>query len=88
MDLAPDTLPALTFGPNSVRRFTREELEAVVDQVRLRRHGPRWNFDTERFSEFAWLVVDEPPQAARGPVGARASHLLDETMSGRWDDVL
>jgi hypothetical protein len=54
LDLA-DELPELNFGPNSIRKFTAAELEALVDVPRLQRINSNWTFDAKRFSEFRRL---------------------------------
>jgi hypothetical protein len=66
-----DDLPPLSFGPNCIRRFKPSELEAIVDSKRLRRTNASWLFDTERFSQFTWLVVEETFAIDREPA-ARA----------------
>ncbi len=71
LDLAGE-LPSLTFGPNEVRRFSRAELDAFIDPVRLRRFDSGWKFDSARFSQFTWLVVRETISLDRTP-GARAT---------------
>lgn len=73
LDEAGD-LPDLRFGPNRIVRLTAAELEELVDQPRLRRINPAWTFDAKRFSEFAWLVIEqiyplEETPAERGPAG-------------------
>jgi hypothetical protein len=73
LDEAGD-LPDLRFGPNRIVRLTAAELEELVDQPRLRRINPAWTFDAKRFSEFAWLVIEQiytlkEAPAARGRAG-------------------
>jgi hypothetical protein len=73
LDEAGD-LPDLRFGPNRIVRLTAAELEELVDQPRLRRINPAWAFDAKRFSEFAWLVIEqiyplEEKPAERGQAG-------------------
>ena len=73
LDLADD-LPSLQFGPAALRRFTADELRALVDAPLLARVFPAASFEVERFSEFQWLVVqedvalDRPPEARAVPV--------------------
>jgi len=73
LDLAAD-LPPLVFGSAGVRRLTADELRALVDERRLKRHYQRQDFDAERFSEFHWLIVEETvpleqePEARAVPV--------------------
>ena len=73
LDLAAD-LPPLTFGSAELRRLTADELRALVDARRLKRHYQRQDFDAERFSEFHWLIVeetvplDQEPEARAVPV--------------------
>jgi hypothetical protein len=67
-------LPDLRFGPNRIVRLTAAELEELVDQPRLRRINPAWTFDAKRFSEFAWLIIEqiyplEETPAERGQAG-------------------
>ncbi|GJE02168.1 hypothetical protein [Methylobacterium isbiliense] len=72
-DLADD-LPPLQFGPAALRRFSADELRAVVDAPRLARVFPPASFEAERFAECQWLVVekdvplDRPPEARAMPV--------------------
>lgn len=54
-----DRLPAWSFGPNRVVRFSSAELDSIVGPARLLRHHQRWSFDTEAFAQVQWLVVDE-----------------------------
>jgi hypothetical protein len=54
-----DELPQLKFGPNSIRKFTAAELEAVIDLPRLKRFNPNWTFEARRFSRLSWLVVED-----------------------------
>ncbi|MER8481654.1 hypothetical protein [Mesorhizobium sp. M1322] len=58
LDLA-SRLPTISFGPNQVRCFSATELEELFDVLRLHRANQNWSFDSKRFSEFNWLVVDE-----------------------------
>ncbi|PBB39719.1 hypothetical protein CK221_02630 [Mesorhizobium sp. WSM3868] len=54
-----DEVPELRFGPNAIRNFTAEELDDLLDTDGLSRKRPGWRFDSQRFSRFAWLVVEE-----------------------------
>lgn len=54
-----DEVPLHQFGPNSIRRFTSDELDSLVDPHAIMRKLPDWQFDSRRFSEFSWLVVEE-----------------------------
>jgi hypothetical protein len=74
LDMAGE-LPALKFGPNTIRRFTLGELEALVDAARLERINPNWIFDAKRFSQFNWLVVEQMI-ALDGRPGAHAIPLF------------
>lgn len=73
LDLADD-LPDMRFGPAALRRFSADELRALVDAPRLARVFPGATFEAERFAEFQWLVVEEevalerPPEARAVPV--------------------
>ncbi len=58
LDLGDD-LPELRFGPNAIRNFTAEELDDLLDPDGLSRKRPGWRFESQRFSRFAWLVVEE-----------------------------
>jgi hypothetical protein len=79
LNLAGEDLPELKFGPNSIRKFTTAELEALVDPPRLKRFSETWTFDAKRFSEFCWLVVEETCPLDQEP-GARALTFLDQTV--------
>ena len=79
LDSADDGLPALTFGPNSIRHLSAAELRDTVDPSRLRRIHDSWVFDTERFSQFAWLIVEEDILLDSEP-GARAMPFLYKSL--------
>jgi hypothetical protein len=74
LDLADD-LPSLHFGSAALRRFSADELRALVDAPRLARVFPAASFEAERFSEFQWLVVEEDVALDRVPE-ARAVPVL------------
>ena len=74
LDLADD-LPSLHFGSAAHRRFSADELRALVDAPRLARVFPAASFEAERFSEFQWLVVEEDVALDRVPE-ARAVPVL------------
>ena len=73
LDFADD-LPDLQFGPAALRRFSADELRALVDAPRLARVFPAASLKAERLSEFQWLLVEEdvplerPPEARAMPV--------------------
>lgn len=79
LDMADD-LPALTFGPNRIGQFTAAELEALVDQPRLRRINPIRTFDADRLSEFRWLVIEKMHPLDQPP-GKRANSDLFKLLS-------
>jgi hypothetical protein len=54
------SLPDWTFGPNRIARLSPGELETLVAPARLLRHSAHWVFDSHRFSQFVWLLVEEP----------------------------
>lgn len=66
LDLAAD-LPALSFGPNSIRKYTAAELDILVNSDRLKRFNRAWKFDAQRLSMFSWLVVSEDVEITREP---------------------
>lgn len=74
LDLADD-LPSLAFGPAALRRFSAEELRALVDAPRLARVFSGAPFEAERLAEFQWLVVEEELTLER-PAEARAVPVL------------
>jgi hypothetical protein len=80
LDLADD-LPLLKFGPNSIRKFTTGELEALVDPPRLQRINANWMFDARSFSFFHWLVVNETYPLDKEP-GERAAPLFYMIIAG------
>jgi hypothetical protein len=80
LDLAGEDLPELKFGPNSIRKFTTAELEALVDPPRLKRFSETWTFDAKRFSEFSWMVVKETCPLDPEP-GPRPLTILDENLA-------
>lgn len=76
LDLA-SRLPTISFGPNQVRCFSATELEQLFDILRLHRANENWSFDSERFSQFNWLVVSEQvPHDDMGPEGRRLPGLF------------
>ncbi|MBL8579193.1 MAG: hypothetical protein JNK47_18390 [Mesorhizobium sp.] len=76
LDLAPD-LPAISFGPNQVRRFSAAELEELFDVQILYRANKDWSLDSGRFSHFNWLVVEEQVKHDdNGPEGRRLPGLF------------
>lgn len=58
LDMA-DCLPAMRFGPCSVRRFSSDEFEVFIQGARLRRQFPKFELNCSAFSRFDWLVVEE-----------------------------
>jgi hypothetical protein len=59
LDRAPENMPRTEFGPCRVGRFSAAELAAIIKSPALIRHQ-RNQFDLDKFSRFAWLVVEEP----------------------------
>ena len=75
LDFAED-LPPPSFGPAKVCRFTADELRALVDERRLKRaHHPQES-DTDRLSEFHWLVVEETVPLDQEPEARAVPFLL------------
>jgi hypothetical protein len=58
LDLA-ENIPPLTFGDARIDRFDASQLEELFDKPRLARYYPNLSFDSSRFSQFYWLVVEE-----------------------------
>ncbi|WP_397453719.1 hypothetical protein [Pseudomonas sp. NA-150] len=58
LDLAED-IPTLSFGDAKVSRFNAAQLDELFDKPRLARYYPKLSFDSSRFSQFYWLVVEE-----------------------------
>jgi hypothetical protein len=76
LDLASH-LPAISFGPNQMRRFSATELDELFDVLHLHRANEHWSFDSGRFSQFNWLVVSEQvPHDDMGPEGRRLPGLF------------
>ncbi|MFG1282616.1 MULTISPECIES: hypothetical protein [Xanthobacter] len=69
LDLGDD-VPNVRFGPNVIRTFAPQELDDLVDPDQLARRRPDWCFDSQRFAQFSWLVVEETV-AHHGEPGAR-----------------
>ena len=74
LDMAQE-LPSITFGAARIERFTADELLSLIDAPRLKRSFPSAQFDADRFSEFYWLVVEEPVRLETDPE-ARAVPIL------------
>jgi hypothetical protein len=76
LDLASD-LPAISFGPNQVRRFSAAELEELFDVQAIYRANKDWSLDSARFSQFNWLVAEEQVKHDdNGPEGRRLPGLF------------
>lgn len=58
LDMADD-LPSFQFGDAKMGRFSAAELEVLFDAPRLRRCFPDIRLDTQSFSQFHWLVIEE-----------------------------
>lgn len=58
LDLA-DNIPSLSFGNAKVKRFTPAELDNLFDKPRMSRYYPDIRLDSDKFSQFYWLVVEE-----------------------------
>jgi hypothetical protein len=74
-----DEWPELRFGPCEVRRFGRDQLSALLQSTRLRRHYSNHGFDVEGLSRFSWLVVRESRRLTQ-PVGSRALPFFYQTL--------
>ncbi len=66
-----DEIPSCRFGPNLLRDFTADQLHDLVDRHGVMRQWPERRFDSRRFSQFSWLVVEEFVDLPGEP-GARA----------------
>jgi hypothetical protein len=86
LDMADRIMPALRFGPNTIRTYESAELDALVDGPRLRRINPNRQFDTKRFSQFHWLAVEQPFRVNEH-VSHRAYSILDEIIGGDWGRI-
>ena len=86
LDMADRIMPALKFGPNTIRAYDSAELDALVDGSRLARINPNRRFDAKRFSQFHWLVVEQPFRVNEH-VSHRAYSILDEVIGGDWGRI-
>lgn len=75
LDWAGD-IPSLTFGPNAVRSFSRDELGLLLTDASASPIDALRGLDLVRLSQFRWLVVSETVAIAREP-GRR-------TLPGLW----
>jgi len=75
-------LPALTFGPIRLGKFSETDLRELVNATRLERVFPDLAFDARRLSMFQWLVVEEELALDPRPA-ARALPMLFEPMMDR-----
>lgn len=75
LDFAQD-LPPPAFGPAKVCRFMPDELRALVDERRPKRAHQRQESDTDRLSEFHWLVVEETVPLDQEPEARAVPFLL------------
>jgi len=75
LDMADD-LPTFQFGNAKVGRFTATELEVLFNAPQLGRCFPDIQLDTQRLSQFHWLVVEEDVSAL-GESGNRQFSCLD-----------
>lgn len=73
LDLA-DELPEMAFGPARVSQPSVEMLRQMFDEPRLRHGLANSELDSQRFSEFHWLaveetvVLDQEPEARAVPI--------------------
>lgn len=58
LDMA-SRFPPISFGPNEVRLFSAAELDQLFDVLHLHRTSRTWSLDSQRFSQFSWLLVSE-----------------------------
>ncbi len=58
LDMA-DELPSFQFGNARIGRFAAAELEILFNAPRLERCYPGIRLDTQRLSQFHWMVVEE-----------------------------
>lgn len=58
LDLA-EIIPTLEFGDAKVGHFTAAQLDELFDKPRLARYYPNLSFDSKRFSQFHWLIVEQ-----------------------------
>ncbi|MEB0208385.1 hypothetical protein [Pseudomonas sp. CCC3.1] len=79
LDLAED-IPTLNFGAARTGYFTAAQLDELFDKPRLTRYYPNLSFDSSRFSQFNWLVVEEDVPVAES-VGARSTPGFSMMMS-------
>lgn len=75
LDMA-DELPSFKFGNARIGRFTAAELEVLFNAPRLERCYPGMRLDTQRLSQFHWMVVEED-FSVRGESGNRQFSWLD-----------
>lgn len=75
LDMA-DELPSFQFGDARMGRFTAAELETLFDAPRLERCYPSTRLDTQRLSQFHWMIVEEDI-SVRGESGNRQFSWLD-----------
>jgi hypothetical protein len=80
LDCLDDEVEPLRFGPNSIRKYSREEFSSLVDTTRLQRFYPTVKFEIERLSEFQWLTTRETTPFTDG-VAQRALPFLYMTFS-------
>lgn len=75
LDMADD-LPTLQYANAKMGQFTAAELEVLFNAPRLRRCFPGIRLDTQRLSQFHWLVIEEDV-SVRGDSGNRQFSWLD-----------
>lgn len=75
LDMA-DELPSFQFGNARIGRFAAAELEILFNAPRLERCYPGIRLDTQRLSQFHWMVVEEDI-SVQGESGNRQFSWLD-----------
>lgn len=75
LDMA-DELPSFQFGNAQIGRFAAAELEILFNAPRLERCYPGIQLDTQRLSQFHWMVVEEDI-SVQGESGNRQFSWLD-----------
>ncbi len=85
LDLAGQ-IPDLRFGANEVRVFSKTELNSLVDVNRHLRFSTQCRFDSERLSQFTWLVVKEEYEVAAS-AGSRNMHHMDDFLDRDYGQI-
>lgn len=75
-----DWIPNFSFGMARVATLSKQELDDIFNVDRIGKFYPKAEIDTERFSNFRWLVVEESVPA-KSPISRSGFQIFDQPMN-------